>query len=172
MAASSRGLRLLYGLAALGALVADQATKLWIVAALGHGERIPVVPALFYITNIRNTGGAFGLFRSLPEGLRSLLFLLLPAAILVALLVVSLRCPARPAIHQVALALILGGALGNFVDRIRLEYVVDFLLFHWRDTWLRWPAFNLADVCITVGVALLLLGHFREERREREAGGR
>ena len=166
MATSARGLRSLYGMIALTSLVLDQATKLWVVTALQGGERLPVIPDLFFLTNIRNTGGAFGLFRTLPEGTRKIFFLLLPAVILAALVVVSLRSPARPVVFQVALALILGGALGNFVDRLRLEYVVDFLLFHWRDTWLRWPAFNLADSCISVGVGLLLLCQLRPEGKE------
>lgn len=164
-----RGLRAIYALVALVGLVADQVTKLWIVASIAPHQKVAVIPDLFFLANIQNTGGAFGLFGGMPDALRRVLFLLLPAIILIALIVFSLRRPARPALTQVSLALVLGGALGNFVDRLRLDYVVDFLLFHWKDTALRWPAFNVADMCIAVGVGLLILCSFREGKEEEKS---
>jgi lipoprotein signal peptidase len=178
MGLSTRGLRGVYALTAFVGLVADQITKLWVVASIAPQQKVPVIPDLFYLAHIQNTGGAFGLFGGLPDVVRRLLFILLPAIILVALVIFSLRRPARPVVIfslrrparpvlvQTSLALVLGGALGNFVDRLRLDYVVDFLLFHWRDTALRWPAFNVADMGISVGVALLILCSFREGKEE------
>lgn len=142
------------GLAALALTVADQATKAWIVSEFGLYEAKAVFPRFFHIVHVRNTGVAFGLLSNLdPRWVNPLLVLatlLAVAALLAYVYVLPERGPA-----PFGLGLILGGAVGNLIDRARLGYVVDFLDVHWYHH--HWPAFNVADIGITVGIGLLLL---------------
>jgi signal peptidase II len=167
MSDSRSALRWIYGALALLILILDQGVKQLVVATLDLSERVQLVPGFLALLHTRNTGGAFGILRGIPEGMRWIVFLAVPAVILVLVVWYSLRTPPRPATPQVALALILGGAVGNFLDRLRLGYVVDFVLLHWRDSGLEWPAFNVADSCILVGVFMLCLHLAREEWGER-----
>lgn len=150
------------GVAVTG-LVLDQLTKWWVLVELAPGGPIRVIPGFFTLSFHRNPGGAFGLFRNLDDGARNIIFLLVPLIIVGVIVVWSLRMATRPLWPQIALALILGGALGNMLDRLRFGYVVDFLYFHWRDTGYSWPAFNVADSLICTGVAMLILHIFTED---------
>lgn len=160
--------RLAYLAVALGVLLLDQVTKLWVIMEFHPLQTRGVIPGLFTLVYNRNTGGAFGLFRNLSDGPRSLIFISVPCAIIVVILVWAFRSPTRPAVPQVGLAFILGGAMGNMLDRIRFGYVVDFLLFHLGRTGWQWPAFNVADSFITLGVGVLLLHLFLEPERQEE----
>ncbi len=132
-------------LIAAGLLVADQWTK-WLVATrMPPADSVALIPGIVHLTFVQNTGMAFGLFRGFP-GLFAMLALGVAAWIAVELVRPVLVEPAM----QWALALILGGAVGNLIDRVRLGYVIDFLDLR------VWPVFNLADSAITIGVALLL----------------
>jgi signal peptidase II len=153
-------------LSASGLLVAsDQLTKNLIVNRFHLSESLPVISGFFSITRVHNAGAAFGILASLPPGLREPFFFIVPGATLAAILAVFYRL--RPSQnHSIyALALIVGGALGNLVDRIRLGFVVDFLDFHWSGA-LHFPAFNVADIAITLGVGLLFLGMLHERELE------
>lgn len=135
----------------------DQLTKWWVSAALHYGDRVPVIPGFFSITHVRNPGAAFSLFAESPEPFRRVFFI---GVTLVAIaLIVSFyrRLAPRERLPALALGLVLGGALGNLVDRIfRAGEVVDFLHFRlWADY--TWPDFNVADSAIVVGVLLLIL---------------
>jgi len=154
---------------ALGGLILDQVTKIWIRMEFAPRDLRPVIPGFFSLTFHRNTGGAFGLLQGLGEGGRSFVFLLIPAVIIVVIILWALRTPARPLLPQISLACILGGALGNMTDRLRWGYVVDFLYFHLGKTGWVWPAFNVADSFITCGVAVLLIHQFAEVRKETAA---
>ena len=136
-------------------LLLDQATKWYIRHATSLYQSITVVDSLFYITHVRNSGGAFGLFAGANTALRLPFFLVVSTGA-VALLLFFVR-RVEPAQHFLLFALgsILGGALGNFVDRMISGGVTDFLDFHWRGYY--WPAFNVADSCITIGTVILLL---------------
>ncbi len=150
------------------ALLLDQLTKLWIVRNLSRTDSIPVIDGFFTITHVRNPGAAFGLFTGLDESVRVPLFLAvsLAAVILVARFQRSLEPEDR--LSSVALGLILGGAVGNLIDRIRYGEVVDFLHFRlWRGY--VWPDFNLADSFIVVGVALLVIELVAGEGERRAA---
>jgi len=140
---------LLYGLAAAW-LGIDQATKAAVVATLRPREPVTVIPHLLDLTYLTNTGGAFGV---LPWATPVLVAV---ACLVIALLVLYGRrlVQAGPLV-EVAAALILGGALGNLIDRVRLGYVVDFLDLHF------WPVFNIADIGITVGALLMVLAMMR-----------
>ena len=154
----------LYVLALL-ILLADQATKAWLRATVAFGESIPLFPGVFHITHARNTGAAF----SLLEGATPLLAM---AAVLViaAIVYTARRAGTRlPLSLALALALPLGGALGNLWDRLRLGYVTD--LFDFR--LINFPVFNVADSAITVGIGLLVWRTLtvRDEEAERARSG-
>ena len=136
----------------LGAV--DQATKIWAVRNLPLFELREIVPGIFGMVHVRNTGVAFSLLSNLdPRWVHPLLILATVLAMGAVLAYIAFL-PCRGA-APVGLGLILGGAIGNLIDRARLGYVVDFLDLYWRNH--HWPTFNVADVGITVGVVLLLI---------------
>jgi signal peptidase II len=140
----------------------DQATKALVSSRLSHGESVEVVPGFLHFTLVRNTGMAFGMLSGFDLPLKSLLMTLFSIAALAAVLYYALRSPGGDRMTRYGLALILGGALGNIADRVRLGYVVDFVDVFYKDA--HWPAFNVADSSICVGVGLLLLdGLLRHE---------
>ena len=128
---------------ALALLAADQVSKVLIVNRLPAGETIPLVPHIFHLTAVRNTGIAFGLFQQHPAFLTALI-----GFCVVLLCFFSLRLSRAHLLEKAAYGLILGGAVGNLIDRVRFGWVIDFLDFR------VWPVFNLADSGITVGVIL------------------
>lgn len=138
---------------ALAVLVADQASKGWAQAALAGKGPVAVLP-FFNLTLVYNTGAAFGLLRD-AGGWQNGFFILVAVAVTVFVLVVVRRLGAADRQLGVALMLVLGGALGNLVDRLLRGHVVDFLDFYYGD-W-HWPAFNLADAAISIGALLLVL---------------
>jgi len=140
---ASRGIFL--PLAAFVVLV-DQLTKALAQFFLSPGISHPVLPPIFHLTLVENRGIAFGFF----QGGDKILFVVITVSILV-LAVIGFRTSPERVRNHLGIGLILGGALGNWVDRIRIGAVVDFLGF-----WI-WPVFNLADTAITVGVGIFLL---------------
>lgn len=150
------------------AILLDQVTKQWIVHSLTYADRIPVVPGFFYITYVRNPGAAFSLFASSPEPFRRIFFV--SAAVVAIALIFSFLRSLAPGdrLSALALGLILGGAVGNLVDRLRLGEVVDFLHFRLMAGY-SWPDFNVADSCIVIGVALLILELFATEGESADA---
>ena len=139
-------------LALAGAIiVADFATKAWMLSAFHLHESV-VVTSFFNLVLVMNPGASFS-FLADAGGWQRWFFVIL-ALVISAWLVVLIRHHARERLMPAALALVLGGALGNVVDRLRFGAVVDFLDFHFAG-W-HWPAFNVADSAITVGVILLL----------------
>ncbi len=139
-------------LAAVAIAILDQWSKLAVVHAYGLFEGKALIPNLFNIVHVRNTGVAFSMFSGMDP--RWSVPLLAFATLLAIAGVVGYLgyLPARPT-TQAALGLVLGGAVGNLIDRIRLGYVVDFLDLYWRR--FHWPAFNVADIAISAGVILL-----------------
>ena len=148
-------------LASLAVVAADRATKAWIGAVLLPGEAHTVTP-FFKLVLTFNTGAAFS-FLADAGGWQRWFFTVLAVAISAAILW-TLRRHHREPVASLALALVLGGALGNLYDRVSLGHVVDFLLFHAGSH--GFPAFNVADSAITVGVAILIWDGVRP------AGGR
>ena len=141
-------------------IVIDQMTKWMILARFREGERLAVIPNWFDLILAFNSGAAFSLLGD-AAGWQRYLFSGLAIAVSIGL-VWFLRKPGNFALH-LGLAMILGGAIGNLIDRIRIGQVVDFLLAY-HGTW-SWPAFNAADSAITGGAALLILDSFRQQRR-------
>src|SRR5215831_4250546 len=144
-----------YLLLVVATLALDRWTKAWILNRFDLNESVPVVDGLFNITYVRNTGVAFGILSSVSSPAKSLLLSIFTAFAAVVVITYSVRSPARNRLLQVALALILGGALGNLYDRLAYGYVVDFLEFYAGSY--HWPSFNIADSAISTGVALLAL---------------
>ena len=133
---------------------ADQASKVWAVRNLPPFELREVVPGFFGLVHVRNTGVAFSLLSNLDHRWVHPFLILATVLAMGAVLAYIAYLPCRGA-APVGLGLILGGAIGNLIDRARLGYVVDFLDLYWRNH--HWPTFNVADVGITVGVVLLLI---------------
>jgi signal peptidase II len=152
----------------LGVIVLDQATKAWMVHHFRMYDSVHVLPVLD-ITLLFNTGAAFS-FLSDASGWQKWLFVVLALGVGLAILGWLRRLRARSqAWLCCSLTLILGGALGNVIDRLRIGHVVDFILVHWARTYY-FPAFNVADSAITIGAALLLLDAWRESRSAKKVG--
>jgi len=122
----------------------DQGSKLMVQAAMYHGESIPVFPPVFYITYVLNPGAAFGLLAH-----QDMLFISVTLLLVAGVLLAYKRLAAGRVVVKAGLGLVVGGALGNLVDRLRHGMVVDFLDFR------VWPVFNLADSAIVAGACLL-----------------
>ncbi len=138
-------------------VVTDQVTK-WIAVETLLGQApVAVIPGFFNFTLVYNTGAAFGFLRE-AGGWQNAFFIGVATLVSVVLVAMLRRLQSSELQSAVALALILGGAIGNIIDRIRQGYVVDFVDWYFRD-W-HWPAFNVADSAITVGAALLILDMF------------
>lgn len=140
---------LVMGLTAAGVLLADQASKAAVAANLALGERVPVIGDLVVLWHVRNEGAAFSLFQG------GQIFFLIVTVLAFAMLIYFQRAfRGRGVALYVVLGLILGGTLGNLVDRIRLGYVTDFISVGIGD--LRWPTWNVADASIVVGILALV----------------
>ena len=147
-------------LPACAVAILDQASKLAVVARIGVHESVPLIPGYFDLVHVRNRGMAFGILNRPHENTG---VYLLTAATIVALIVLLFwfkRVTGENRKAGFGLSLIIGGAVGNLVDRIRLREVIDFLDVHAGD--LHWPAFNVADSAITVGTILLALALLTE----------
>ncbi len=140
---------------AVAVSVADQITKGLVARSLELYESRSVVDGFVALTYVHNRGGAFSVLADANLPYQSLLFALLSLFALCAIVAYAWKLPGESRLPQAALGLIAGGAVGNLFDRARFGYVRDFLDVSWG-RW-HWPAFNLADSCITIGVVLLLL---------------
>lgn len=140
---------------ALTIVVLDQATKAWIKAKLPLHESITIVPGFFDLTHVRNTGAAFGMLDNADFPYKPALMVVVALVALGAVASYALTLPATQRIARLGLALILGGAIGNLIDRATMGYVVDFVDVYFRGV--HFWAFNVADSAITVGVVLMLL---------------
>ena len=135
--------RLGFAIIVLAVLVLDQASKSAITSQMAFGQSVPVVPGLLHITLVHNTGMAFGILSAQTIPFKTVLVTLLSLAALTAVGIYALKTPAHQTLTRWGLAFVLGGALGNIIDRSRLGYVVDFVDVFYRGS--HWPAFNLAD---------------------------
>ncbi len=145
-------------------LLIDQATKLYIDRTMQLFESIPVVAGFFSITYVRNPGAAFSFLSQASWRLPFFIGVSLVASIAILVAFHKLRDDQKLA--QVSLAMIFSGAVGNLIDRVRLGEVIDFLDVYWHRH--HWPAFNVADSLICVGVFLLAVDMLLEERRIKE----
>lgn len=139
-----------------GILVFDRLTKWLIMKALSLHESVAIIPGFLDLTYIRNPGAAFGFLAGASTSLRVPFFIFLSLLAAVVIFFYYRKTAPQESLLRTALAWIMGGALGNLIDRLAYGEVVDFLDVHWRH--LHWPAFNVADSAITLGVAGLLIG--------------
>ena len=140
---------------ALAVLILDQLTKLLALDRLAPGVPVSVIDGFFSLTLVMNPGLAFGMLSSTPTAWRWVVASLSMAALAVLTVIGARLLPSGGWLMRLALGLIFGGAVGNLIDRGRFGAVTDFLDFYWRSY--HWPAFNVADSAISVGVALLAL---------------
>ena len=143
-------------------IVTDRLSKLWVIAHIQIGHAIVVIPRVFRLTHVLNTGAAFSMF----EGARSpatVRYILIAVGVLEIFVVLGFlwRTGRRLSKTTIAFALILGGALGNLYDRVYLHHVIDFLEVH--IVHYHWPDFNVADSCIVIGACLLMLETLRPQ---------
>jgi signal peptidase II len=160
------------------ALVADQVTKYYAVKTLTHsfGEQtdwqrflsgahpvpmasVPIIDGFWDHQYVENPGAAWGLLSRANESFRAPFFLVVSLIASALILNYYIRSPERFWMRRWALSLVFGGAVGNFVDRIRFGYVIDFIDWHYKEAY-HWPTFNVADAAISIGVILLLIESF------------
>lgn len=138
-------------------ILVDQAIKFLVVAYMKLGESIPVLAGIFHITYIENPGAAFGLFAN-----QRVIFIVAAALVIVAACLMYRRLMSEKVIVRWGVALLLGGAAGNLIDRVRIGCVIDFLDFR------IWPVFNIADIGICIGVTLLMYALLYDNEKEKE----
>jgi signal peptidase II len=143
-------------------LVLDQATKAVVRAWLALHESVNVVPGFVDLTHVRNTGAAFGIFNATDFPFKSIIMVGVAGVALLAIALYATRLPADERLARGGLALILGGAVGNLIDRATVGYVIDFVDAYWRHY--HFWAFNVADAAITIGAIVLLTDMIRPRR--------
>lgn len=151
-----------------GLLIAlDQVIKMYIHSHFQLGESITVIPQLFNLTYVRNFGAAFGFLAESHPTFREAFFLTMPPVALIIILTILKGVKEDDHWQILALSSVFGGAIGNYIDRIRFRYVIDFLDFH-IDSKYFWPAFNVADMAIVGGVGVLMLLMFFEHKKQQQ----
>lgn len=155
----------LFGVTALAGVLIDQATKLYIDGSMRLYDSIPVIDNFFQIYYVRNRGAAFSFLSNASWRLPFFIGVSLIAAVVI--LVAFRKLRDDQSLAQLSLAMIFSGAIGNLIDRVRLGEVIDFIDVHWYRH--HWPAFNVADSLICVGVFLLAVDMLLEEKRQKEA---
>jgi signal peptidase II len=148
-----------------GTIIAlDQLTKQIVLERFRLGESISVIEGFFSLTYVRNPGAAFGILGRWDSAFRIPFFIIVPLLALLVIVLIFRKVEDRDLWLSLALSLVIGGAVGNLIDRAAYNYVVDFLDFHWGVMGPHFPAFNIADIAICVGVGLLMIDIFKKER--------
>jgi signal peptidase II len=142
----------------------DQLTKVLVQLKLPLGSQAPLIPGLLNLVHVRNKGAAFGLMSGWPEGFVWLFFVVVIGLVLVVLGYLLWRLPDDHWPAALGYSLVLSGALGNLIDRVRLGEVVDFIDVYWGHY--HWPAFNVADSLVCVGTAILVWVIIRDEKTD------
>jgi len=164
-----RGMRSGYVWIMAGVVALDQATKLLVDRLMELHESRRVIDGFLRLTYVRNRGAAFGILSDADLPFQAGVFSVLSLAALAAIALYAWRLPVESRLPKAALALIMGGAVGNLIDRMRLGYVIDFVDAHLGQY--HWPAFNVADSAITIGVVLLVLDMLWHPQPSPEAPG-
>jgi signal peptidase II len=161
---------LLLGAFAVGIVILDQATKAWAEYDLKDrsGQTISLVDGFADLRYARNPGAAFSIFRNWGPTARGIFFVAVSIAAVIAMAILYKRMPERRPLYEWALGLLIGGAVGNLIDRIRFNEVIDFIDLHWKQH--HWPTFNVADSAIVIGIGLVLIDAFLQRPRTGGAG--
>lgn len=158
--------RYLLLLALSGTIISlDLWTKNLILQHFHLGKSIELIPGVFSLTYVRNAGAAFGILNTVDPAFRIPFFIAMPALALGLIFYFFSKLKEEETLMAASLSLIVGGAIGNLIDRIRFSYVVDFLDFYWGNGGPHFPAFNVADSAITVGVSLMIIDIIKKERQ-------
>ena len=144
-------------------VVADQASKALVLRMLLLHESVTLLPGFLDLTHVRNTGAAFGLLNAAEFPFKGPIIALVAMLALIGVGAYAAALPAHQRAARVGLALVLGGAVGNLIDRLRQGYVVDFVDVYWRDY--HFWAFNVADAAITIGVIIMIIDMLGLARR-------
>ena len=147
-------------------LFVDQWTKYAVQQKLALYQKVEVINGFFNLIHVRNTGGAFGIFGGEKGGLGSWLFVVVTLIAIGCILFLFIRLRERETTLFLSLSLVLSGAIGNFIDRLRYGEVVDFLDFYLNSY--HWPAFNIADSAICLGIGLMALELLIRDRRKQK----
>ncbi len=145
----------------------DQVVKVYVHTHFHLGESVSVIPNFFNLTYVRNFGAAFGFLAESHPTFREIFFLAMPPIALFIILGLLRAVDDQDTKQILALSSISGGAIGNYIDRLRFRYVIDFLDFHLYNKW-SWPAFNVADMAIVCGVGMILVLMFLEKKKGEE----
>ena len=143
-------------------LVLDQISKVWVQGAISFYESIPVVPGFFDLVHVLNKGAAFGFLNRADIHWQTYFFIGVSALAVILIFHLVQTVNRRDPFLFTGLGCILGGALGNMIDRIRIGEVIDFLDFHIAGH--HWPAFNVADIAISIGAFLLLISFYQRKK--------
>ena len=147
----------------VGILLLDQWTKSMVVEKLPLYQRVEVIQGFFNLTHVRNTGGAFGILGGQKSGSGSVIFVIVSLIAIGAIIFLFIKVKEGERTLALSFSLVLSGAIGNLIDRLRYGEVVDFLDFHLSGY--HWPAFNVADSAICIGIGLLALELLRRDHR-------
>lgn len=139
-------------------VILDRITKLWALKELAIGKDIVIIKDFFQFSYLENTGAAFGIFRD-----KTIFLAIITFIITLGILVYLFKYKPESLILRISLAFVISGAIGNLIDRAYYKYVVDFILLHYKDVYY-FPTFNVADIFVSVGTALLALYVIKEER--------
>ncbi len=148
----------------------DQLTKQLVITSFRYGESLPIVPDFFSLTRVHNTGAAFSLLAQWDASLRIPFFIAVPVIAAVFIGFLFRKLDADDMKGASILASVVGGAVGNLIDRITFGYVIDFLHFHWGVGGPSFPVFNVADCAICVGVFFLIIETYRKDQPPAPAG--
>lgn len=162
-------MRIKYYLIALLIFAIDHVAKLIAHGSLGNGRVVEIIPGYLRFSYVGNSGVAFGLFDGVQSFWKPYILAGMAVVALVVIILYSARMSRDRILLQLALAITMGGILGNFIDRIVRGYVIDFIEFHIHESFY-WPNFNVADSAITIGIALLLLDTLIHPTMEEAAG--
>lgn len=148
----------------LSIVIIDQVTKFLVIQRLPLYEDVPLISGLLSLQHVRNSGAVFGFLSGAQIPGKPYVFALMSAIALGALTYYARTIPREERLPRFALSLVIGGAIGNLIDRIRFGYVVDFVKMYWETH--VWPNYNVADSAISIGLVLLVIDSFRPRDRE------
>jgi len=148
----------------LSIVALDQATKFLVIRNLPLYEDVPLISGLLSLQHVRNSGAVFGFLSGASIPGKPYLFAVMSALALAALTYYARTIPREERLPRFALSLVIGGAIGNLIDRVRFGYVVDFVKMYWENH--VWPNYNVADSAISIGLVLLVIDSFRPRDRE------
>lgn len=154
------------GTLSLAIVALDQWTKRLVEARLPLYDDVPVIDGLVSLQHVRNTGAVFGILQNAEIPAKPVVFAVLALLALVGLVYYARTIPRAEILARMALALVIGGAIGNLLDRVRYGYVIDFVKMYWG-SWV-WPNYNVADAAISTGLVLLVVDSFRHRERAAE----